>query len=124
MFMLTTAASVAAIIEGECSDEMQAIINIFDFIITIIQWVVPILLILFGTIDLVKAVTAGKEEDIKKNQKALFKRAISAVIVFLVPLAVKIIMGLIGSSSWKACWDGAEPKIDLNGLSMSNVIVL
>ncbi len=103
----------------KCPDEMQAIVNILKFVLTAIQWLVPILLILWGTIDLVKAVVAGKEEDIKKNQKALVKRVISAVIVFLLPLAVSILMGLIGTEGWKTCWDGASAKIDLNDINSS-----
>ncbi len=104
--------------KGECQPDLQKIVNILKFVLTAIQWLVPILLILWGTIDLVKAVVAGKEDDIKKNQKALIKRVISAVIVFLLPLAVSILMGLIGEEGWKACWNGpnASPEINLQDL--------
>lgn len=97
-----------------CEDSMQAIVNIFKFALTVIQWLVPVLLILWGTIDLVKSVVAGKEEDIKKNQKTLVRRVISAVIVFLLPLAVSILMGLIGTEGWRTCWKEAEATINLN----------
>ena len=43
------------------------IILIVKFLLTIVQWVVPIILIVLGTIDLVKAVVAGKDDDIKKQ---------------------------------------------------------
>ena len=83
---------------------------IIRVVFSIIQYVIPVVLILLGSIDLVKAVTQGKEEDIKKGQKTLITRAITAVIVFLVPLIVSIIMGLIGSTGWKDCWNDASDQ--------------
>lgn len=83
---------------------------IIRVVFSIIQYVVPVVLILLGSIDLVKAVTQGKEEDIKKGQKTLITRAVAAVIIFLVPLIVSIIMGLIGSNDWKTCWNDAKDK--------------
>ncbi len=87
--------------------ELLPILQIIKFILKVIQYVVPVILILMGTIDLIKAVTQGKEDDIKKGQKTLISRAIAAVIVFLVPLIVSVIMGLIGTPEWKTCWDEA-----------------
>ena len=81
---------------------------IIRVVFSIIQYVVPVVLILLGSIDLVKAVTQGKEEDIKKGQKTLITRAVAAVIVFLIPLIVSILMGLIGSNDWKSCWNAAK----------------
>ena len=106
----------ASLTEGTCPTDMVTIVSIFKFALTAIQWLVPILLILWGTIDLVKSVVAGKEEDIKKNQKTLVRRVISAVIVFLLPIAVSILMGLIGSEGWKTCWKKSQAEIDLTNL--------
>jgi H+/gluconate symporter-like permease len=88
-----------------CDDQLGDVIGIVGFVLKVIQVIVPILLILWGSIDLIKSVVAGKEEDIKKNQKTLLKRIISAVIVFLIPFLVSIILGLIGSDDWKDCWN-------------------
>lgn len=98
-----------------CGDggSLQTLVNIMYFALTIIQWVVPVLLILWGTIDLVKSVVAGKEDDIKKNQKTLVRRIISAVIVFLIPAMVSILLGLIGTEGWKACWNARKAEISL-----------
>ena len=81
------------------------IILIVKFLLTIVQWVVPIILIVLGTIDLVKAVVAGKDDDIKKHQQTLIKRIIAAVIVFLIPMLVTVLMGWIGNSEWTKCWN-------------------
>lgn len=90
------------------------IISVVKFILMVIQYVVPVVLIIFGSIDLIKAVIAGKEDDIKKNQQTLFKRIIAAVIVFCIPLIVSVVMGLIGSTEWKTCWNEADSNIDLS----------
>ena len=108
MFILEKAAEAAGKAGNAntiCTTGVGNIIAIVGFVLKIIQWVVPIILIVFGTIDLVKAVIAGKDEEIKKHQQTLFKRAIAAVIVFLVPLLVSIITGLLGTDDWKKCWN-------------------
>ena len=93
----------------DCSS-LAPVFVIVRVVFSIIQYVVPVVLILLGSIDLVKAVTQGKEEEIKKGQKTLITRAVAAVIVFVIPLLVSIIMGLIGNDDWKSCWDEAKDK--------------
>lgn len=64
-------------------------------IITAIKVVIPILLIVWGMLDLGKAVIAQKEDEIKKGQQTFMKRAIAAVIVFFIPTIVGIILGVV-----------------------------
>lgn len=97
-----------------CDEQLGDVIGIIGFILKVIQIVVPILLILWGSIDLIKSVIAGKEEDIKNNQKTLLKRVISAVIVFLIPFLVSIVLGLIGSDDWKDCWNNNKDNGIIN----------
>ena len=75
---------------------------IVSTIILIIKIAVPILLIIFGMLDLGKAVVASKEEEIKKGQQLFIKRAISAVIVFFVIQVVQILVRFLA---------GNEPSI-------------
>lgn len=91
---------------------LEAVVSVVKFILKIIQWVVPIILIVLGTIDLVKAVVAGKDDDIKKHQQTLIKRIIAAVIVFLIPMLVSILMGWIGNDDWKTCWKNTDGSIN------------
>ena len=60
-----------------------------------IKIVVPILLVLFGMIDLGKAITAKKEEDIKKYQSSCIKRLITGVLVFLVIFVVEFVLKFV-----------------------------
>lgn len=84
------------------------VIAIVRLVMNIICIAVPIIMILMGTIDLFKAVTAGKDDDIKKKQKALITRIIAGVLVFLVPTIVSVLMNLIGVSKWRTCWNSAK----------------
>lgn len=104
MFILKCATDAAG-----CQG-LGEVIAIIRNIVTIIQWIVPVILILMGTIDLVKAVTQGKEDDIKKGQKTLITRAIAAVIVFLIPIIVNVIMNFIGkgNDSYANCWSAVS----------------
>lgn len=58
-----------------------------------IQIVIPIILIIFGMIELGKAVTSQKEDEIKKAQGGFFKKLILAVMVFLVFSIVDFVFG-------------------------------
>ena len=68
-------------------------------VITIVQIAVPILLIIFGMLDLGKAVIAAKEDEIKKGQQTFIKRLIAGAIVFFVILIVKTIIGFVSNRS-------------------------
>lgn len=69
-----------------------------SIVITIIKIVVPILLIIFGMLDLGKAVVASKEDEIKKGQQLFIKRAVAAVIVFFVVQLVQIIIRFVSGN--------------------------
>ena len=73
------------------------LINIISLIVTLVQVVVPILLIIFGMLDLGKAVMAQKEDEIKKGQQTFIKRVVAAIIVFFVVVVVKLVVGLVAS---------------------------
>lgn len=64
-------------------------------IVTIIKVVVPIILVVIGMIDLMKAVIASKEDEIKKAQTTFIKRIIVAVIVFFIVSIVQIVIRFV-----------------------------
>ena len=67
-------------------------------LVTLIKIAVPILLIIFGMLDLGKAVVAAKEDEIKKGQHTFVKRAITAVIVFFVIQIVQIVVRFVSAN--------------------------
>ena len=94
---------------GDGRDAVLTMIYYVKLVLRILQIAVPIGLILFGTIDMAKAVIAGDEKKMKEAQKPFIKRIISAVIVFLIPYIVSVAVGLVTSNSdYKGCWDAAD----------------
>mgnify|MGYP004647474681 CR=1 FL=1 len=94
------------------------IVKMLRNVLSIVQIFIPILLILFGTIDLGKAVISSDEKEIKAAQSRLVKRCIYAAAVFFVVLLVTVVMNIVASSGedsantggWKKCWNAAGKK--------------
>lgn len=69
--------------------------------VTGLKTVAPIVLIIMSIIQLVRSITSGKEDDIKKAQTGLIKRVIAAVLVFFVIAIVQFIMLKVADGSEK-----------------------
>lgn len=76
--------------------------NMRILIDTIMRWIrilVPLLLIGLGIMDFSKAVFSSKEDDMKKSRERFIKRIVAAILVFLVPIFVNLILDL-GNKAW------------------------
>lgn len=89
--------------------------------IVIIKFAIPILLIIFGMLDIAKGVIASKEDEIKSGQHMFIKRLISAVLVFFVVTVVQLVVQLADdkndtdeSDAWKCA------NMILNGQTQNN----
>lgn len=93
-----------------CTGGIAAVVGLAKMVIKVLQLVVPIGLIIMGTIDMAKAVIAGDEKKMKEAQKPFIKRIIAAVIVFLIPIIVNMVLSFVttGNSDWIDCWNSAE----------------
>ena len=91
--------------EKELCDSAAPVLRLVGIVVFGIKVVVPIILIVVGMIDLAKAVTEKSEDNIKKAQQALIKKAIAAVLVFLVVTIVGLLMKLVGDESYSQCMD-------------------
>ena len=100
----------------EYCTQLAPVINLAKGAVTLLQSGIPIALIIFGMIDLGKAVIAGKEDEMKKAQGTLIKRFLYAILIFFVVTLVSFAMQLVGgsfdeetdankSTSWIQCWD-------------------
>jgi hypothetical protein len=98
-----------------CGDEnLLNILGLVKKIIAILQIGIPIVLLLFGTIDLGKAVMAGDEKEIKAATSTLLKRAIAAIAVFLLFIVVSLVTGWVGGTEWTTCWGAADKNVKIN----------
>lgn len=101
-----------------CSNtDLLTIIGIAKKVLTILQIAIPIALLIFGTMDLGKAVMAGDEKEIKAATGILIKRIIAAVAVFLVILIVSVVTGWVGGDEWKACWRAANQDVSIDPIN-------
>lgn len=71
--------------------------NLVSLIVNIIKIGTPIILVILGMMDMFKAMTAGKEDEIKKAQGLFVKRLIAGVLVFLVFVIVELLFGVLGN---------------------------
>lgn len=88
-----------------CSSKgLGPIFGIAGWVLLIIKIAVPIILVLIGMIDMTKAILSKKDDEIKEAQGSLVKKAIAAIVVFLIITLVTFIFSqLLGVSEYKAC---------------------
>ena len=113
MEILTFLATTITDNGGVCSqtEALKAVIIILKFILNVVRILVPIALIVLGSIDIGKAVIAGDEKKIKEAQKPFVKRIVAAVIVFLIPWIVDIIMSIAGTKEYNDCWSNSNASV-------------
>ncbi len=80
------------------------IVRVVHSVIVLIQIVAPILLVIFGMLDLAKGVMAQKEDEIKKGQQTFIKRLITAAIIFFVIALVRMLVSFVTG-------DGSDSEI-------------
>ena len=91
----------------------EKIVDVVHVVILGIQIVVPIVLIIFGMLDLAKAVMGQKEDEIKKGQQTFIKRIIAAAIVFFVVTIVKMVLSfLAGGTGNGSIYQGVSCFVD------------
>ena len=91
---------------------LDPIISIIKTVLNIVRWAIPIILIVIGTFDMMKAVIASKEDEIKAAQKLLIKRVVYAVVIFLIPTIVYFVFNIVsntdgidGTGNFWDCWN-------------------
>ena len=76
--------------------------KLISIAITAIQIVTPLILIVTGMLDFLKATTSSNEDGIKKAQQTFVRRLIAGAAVFFIILAVKIVVGLVNTEDSKS----------------------
>lgn len=113
-----------------CSEDnaVGQVVALAKMVVRVLQIAIPIGLIVMGTIDMGKSVITGDEKKIKENQGKFVKRIISAVIVFLIPLIINVVLNFVvqDSNDWVKCWNEAswngaiDPDLPDDGSGSSN----
>lgn len=80
---------------GECnmSEDMRSFLaNIFRWV----RYIIPVLVIILGLFDFMRAAASGTEDHMKKAQKQLTTRLIAAALIFLGPLVIAFFLEQFG----------------------------
>lgn len=100
--MFLPVISVSAVTKVGCGNITgipEKIPELTSFAITFIQIAVPIVLVIMGSLDLFKGVTAQKEDEMKKGQQMFIKRLIYAAIIFFVVVIAKLLISVVADST-------------------------
>lgn len=87
--------------------ETRDIWHFIGMVLFIFKIAIPILLIVFGMLDLGKAVVASDDKEIKNATTKLAKRAVAGVVIFFIPTLVGAIFSLV------AGWGEVKDTYDL-----------
>lgn len=86
--------------------DSNAIKRLFSFLgqmFNILKIIIPILIIVMGTIDLLKAIISSDENEIKKAKNIFIKRLILGIVVFFIFPIVSFLMQMIGQNTNNKC---------------------
>ena len=82
-------------------------------VVTILKIAIPIILIIFGMLDLAKAVMANDDKEMKEAQKKLIHRIIYAVVIFFVVALVQFVFRKLAEAGKSS----TEEKVNGNNIS-------
>ena len=89
------AATTTTTIDNPCGENgVKLALRIVGYAIFAVKIIVPIVLIVYGTIDVSKAVISGADS-LQKNLVQFAKRSIAAILVFMAPGIINGIFNLI-----------------------------
>ena len=110
---------------GTVCNTLAPFLIIVGYVVTIFKIAIPLLLIVFGMLDVGKAVVASKPDEVTKSLKAFAMRCIAAILIFFIPSIVGVLLDAVASTmkntdpsnpsagkesdatGWRCCWDYA-----------------
>ena len=77
--------------------------GINKYVFTPIKWITPVALLILTSIDFAGVVLSGDKKGMDKAKNNFLKRAVAAIIIFLAPLILNLILSLIQNESIRSC---------------------
>lgn len=101
-------------LENFCQGPVQGAFTTLGWVFFILKILIPILIVVFGSIDVGKAVIASKDDEIKKSIKSLAFRIIAGFIIFFVPTILNFAVKMIDNSDVYngTFWDCTKCMLD------------
>ena len=76
--------------------ESASLWQIVGWLLLVFKIVIPVLLIIFGMVDLGKAVVSSDDKAVQKAGNTLLKRLIMGIAIFFVPTVVGLVFRMVG----------------------------
>ena len=76
--------------------------RLIHWIANIIRWVkyiIPVVVIVLGILDFMKAMSADKDDEMKKAQQRFIRRLIAAALIFIAPFIIEFVLDKLGFSA-------------------------
>lgn len=95
-----------------CNDSaLSTFLPVVKAIMLIIQIAVPTVLLISFTVDFVKLTINPEQKD---GFRKILNKLIAAIIVFVLPFIMNVIMGAVGESTeFSNCWNNAPSTINI-----------
>lgn len=85
--------------KGKCSIEIASVVPSFTVtVVNLLKIFIPIILVIYGMIDLSKAVMANDDKVMKEAQTKLIKRIVYAIVIFFVVAVVQLVFGKLAEA--------------------------
>ena len=100
--------------------DILRVIKFVFILLRLVNWIVPMALIVIISIDFGKNVMANKEDEMKKNVSIVVKRIILCIALFFVMPIVEFVIGMLGDTassgdkSWLDCIEIATTQDDFS----------
>lgn len=98
------------VLANACSQIPCPVFRIAYVVKLLIQWAVPVVLVILGMLDFTKAAMANDESGISKAKQSFIKRLIAAVSVFFVMTVLELTFNVLASSADKAGDEGLDGR--------------
>ena len=108
ILMINVNAETTEIVAEHFCRDMSKTLQLVGFFLVVVKIVVPLLVVIMGSLDFYHIVMSGKDSDLKKEALILGKRFLMGVIVFLMPSIVNLAVNTLDNNpnaDYKVCVD-------------------
>ena len=81
----------------------QAALNVVSWLLFILKMFIPVVIVIFGSLDMYKAVINGEAEAMKKAGKSLGYRMALGIFIFFLPTLTHTVLGYLLPDDYKTC---------------------
>lgn len=79
--------------------QTSAIWQLIGYVLYALKVIIPIVIIILGTIDFAKAIIDEKDDNLSKSTGILLRRIVIGIFIFFIPTIVSVLFSLIAAAS-------------------------